>query len=120
MSEAAERIGIGVEELRRLVELGHHHSGRDGRFSSGDMRMGVARQSLVAAGVPLDGLGAAIRSGRVSLAFLDAPAFERFSALSGVTFAQFAARSGVPVQLLMLIREAAGSAGAAAGRHHPR
>ena len=62
-----------------------------------------------AAGIPLDGLGAAIRSGTVSLDFLDAPAFERFSALSDVTFAQFAERTGVPVELLMLIREAAGS-----------
>ena len=66
--------------------------------------------SLAAAGVPLDGLGAAIRSGKVSLDFLDAPAFERFSALGDVTFDQFADRAEVPVELLMLIREAAGSA----------
>ena len=66
-------------------------------------------RSLVGAGVPLDGLGAAIRAGSVSLAFLDEPAYERFSGFSGVTFAQAAERTGVPVQLLMLIREAAGS-----------
>ena len=108
MSQAADRAGMDVDELRRLVGLGIISPGTDGRFSSGDIRrMGVAR-SLLAAGVPPDGLGTAIQDGRVSLAFLDAPAFERFSALSGVTFAQFAARSGVPVQLLMLIREAAG------------
>ena len=65
--------------------------------------------SLTAAGIPLEGLGAAIRSGQVSLDFLDAPAFERFSALSGVTFAQMAERTGVSVQLLMFIREASGS-----------
>lgn len=35
--------------------------------------------------------------------------FERFSALSGVTFAQLGERTGVPVELLTLIREAAGS-----------
>ncbi len=50
-----------------------------------------------------------MRSGQVSLAFLDAPAFERFSALGGFTFAQLAERTGVPVELLMLIREATGS-----------
>ena len=37
------------------------------------------------------------------------PPIERFSALSGVTFAQLAERTGVPVELLMLIREATGS-----------
>ena len=50
-----------------------------------------------------------MRSGQISLDFLDDPVFERFSALSDVTFARFAERTGAPVQLLMLIREAAGS-----------
>jgi adenylate cyclase len=66
-------------------------------------------KSLLAAGIPQDGLGAAIRSGQVSLDFLDAPAFERFSALSGITFGHLAERTGVPVELLMRIREASGS-----------
>ena len=65
--------------------------------------------SLATAGIPLDGLGAAIQSGRVSLDFLDVPAYERFSALSDLTFAQLAERTDVPVELLMLIREATGS-----------
>jgi adenylate cyclase len=58
----------------------------------------------------LEGLGAAIRDGSVSLDFMDALAFERFSALSGRTFAQMADETGLPVELLMFIREAAGSA----------
>ncbi len=72
--------------------------------------------SLTAAGIPLDGLGEAIRSGQVSLDFLDAPAFERFSALSGDTFAEVAERTGVPVEMLLFIREAAGSVAAGPGR----
>jgi adenylate cyclase len=109
-TEAAQRAGIGPDELHNLVELGIVSPGADGRFTSGAIRrVGMAR-GLVAAGVPLDGLGAAMRSGQVSLDFLDEPSFERFSAYSGVTFAQFAERSGAPVELLMLIREAAGSA----------
>ena len=109
-AEAAERIGISVDELRRLVELGILKPDADDRCTSGDVRKASLVESLVAAGISLDGLGAAMRSGQVSLDFLDAPAFERFSAYSGVTFAQFAERTGAPVQLLMLIREAAGSA----------
>jgi len=108
-ADAAQRAGISPDELRRLVELGIVKPGADHRFTSGAVRrIGLVR-SLAAAGVPLDGLGAAIRSGQVSLDFLDEPAYERFSALSGVTFAELAERTGVPVQLLMLIREAAGS-----------
>ena len=107
---AAERAGISAEELGRLVELGIVAPDADGRFTSGAIRRIGMVGSLVAAGVPLDGLGAAMRSGMFSLDFLDAPAFERFSALSDVTFAQLGERTGVPVELLMQIREAAGSA----------
>jgi hypothetical protein len=108
-AEAAQRAGIGPDELGRLVELQIVNPGADGRFTSGAVRrMGLVR-GLVTAGVPFDGLGAAMRSGRFSLDFLDAPAFERFSALSDVTFAEFGERAGVPVELLLRIREAAGS-----------
>ncbi len=110
IAEAAGRAGVSVDELGRLVDLGIIGPGADDRFTSGDVRRVGMVRSLVTAGVPLDGLGAAIRSGQVSLDFLDEPAYERFSALSDVTFAQFAERTGAPVQLLMLIREAAGSA----------
>jgi adenylate cyclase len=109
IAEAAGRAGLTPDELDRLVGLGIVSPGADDRFTPGDVRRMGMVHSLVAAGIPLDGLGAAMRSGKVSLDFLDAPAFERFSAYSGVTFAGFAQRSGVPVELLMLIREAAGS-----------
>ncbi len=110
IDEAARRAGISADELARFVESGAISPEEVGRFTTADIRrMGMVR-SLVAAGVPLDGLGAAMRSGAVSLAFLDEPAYERFSAFGGSTFAEAAARTGVPIQLLMLIREAAGSA----------
>jgi adenylate cyclase len=110
LGEAAARAGVGADELRQLVALGIVSPGSDDRFTSGDVRRIILVHSLVAAGIPLDGLGGAMRSGKVSLGFLDAPAFERFSALSDVTFARFAERAETPVELLMLIREAAGSA----------
>ena len=109
IGEAAGRAGIDVDGLVRLVELGIVRPGADDRFTPGDVRRAGLVRSLVDAGVPLDGLGAAIREGTIALDFLDEPAYERFSAFSDVTFAGFAQRTGTPVQLLMLIREAAGS-----------
>jgi adenylate cyclase len=109
LTEAAGRAGISPDELRRLVELGIIAPDAQDRFTAGHVRRVGLVESLTAAGIPLDGLGAAIRGGQVSLDFLDEPAYQRFSALSGVTFAQLAERTGVPVQLLMLIREATGS-----------
>ena len=109
IGEAAGRAGLGVGDLARLVELGIVRPGADDRFTPGDVRRAGLVHSLTEAGVPLDGLGAAIREGTIALDFLDEPAYERFSAFSDVTFAGFAQRTGTPVQLLVLIREAAGS-----------
>ena len=109
LAEAAQRAGISADELRRLVKLGIIVPDAEDRFTAGHVRRVGLVAGLTAAGIPPDGLGAAIRSGQVSLDFLDEPVFERFSALSDVTFARFAERTGVPVQLLILIREAAGS-----------
>jgi len=109
LPEAAERAGLSIEELSRLVDLGIITPGAEDRCTPGDVRRAGLVENLAKAGIPLDGLGAAIRSGQVSLDFLDEPAYERFSALSALTFAQLAERTGVPVELLMLIREATGS-----------
>lgn len=114
-AEAAHRGGVSPHELRALVDLGIIGPRADERFTSADVRRVGMVRNLVAAGVPLEGLGAAIRSGQVSLAFLDAPAFERFSAFSGETFAQAAERAGLPIDLVLFIREAAGSAAPSPG-----
>jgi adenylate cyclase len=112
LAEAARRAGTSPDALRRLVELGILAPGADDRFTPGHLRRAGLVNALIAAGIPLDGLGAAIRTGQISLDFLDAPAFQRFSALSGATFAEVADRTGVPVELLLFIREAAGSVAA--------
>ena len=89
LAEAAERSGVSVEELRRLVRP-RDPDARRGRplHRPSMLRRAALVKGLADAGIPLDGLGAAIRSGKVSLDFLDAPAFERFSALGGDTFAE--------------------------------
>ena len=109
IAEAAQRAGLSVEDLGHLVDLGIVAADADGRFTAGDVRRAGLVETLATAGIPLDSLGAAMQGGQFSLDFLDDPAYERFSALSGLTFAQLAERTGVPVGLLMLIREATGS-----------
>ena len=84
LAEAAGRAAVSVDELDRLVELGIIEPDSEGRFTAGQVRRVGLVTSLVAAGIPLDDLGAATRSGRFSLDLLDAPAFERYSAYSDV------------------------------------
>ena len=108
-AEAAERAGVNVEELGRMVELGLFAPDPAGQFGAGEIRRAGLVSSITRSGIPLDGLAIAMRDGRLSLDFLDEPAYDRFSALSDVTFAGLAERTKVPVELLMLVREAAGS-----------
>jgi adenylate cyclase len=114
-TETAERAGIGVDELTSVVDLGIVRPGAGDRFTSGDVRRATLAQSLQSAGIPLEGMAAALQRGMVSLDFLDAPVYERFSALGDVTFQPFGDRAGVPVDLLLLVREASGSAPASPG-----
>lgn len=109
-AEAAERAGIGIDDLTALVDLGIVRPAQGDRFTSGDVRRAELVESLKAAGISREGLAEAIERGTVNLDFMDAPVYERFSALSDVTFQQHSDRTGVPINLLLLIREAAGSA----------
>jgi adenylate cyclase len=114
-TEAAERADIGIDELTLLVELGIVRPSAGDQFTAGDVRRAGLVKGLKAAGIPLDGLAAAMQRGTVSLDFMDDPVYDRFSAVGDVTFQQFSDRTGVPVQLLLIIREAAGSAPASPG-----
>jgi adenylate cyclase len=67
-------------------------------------------RSLEDAGIPLEGVAAAIQHGALSLEFLNAATYERFSALAAETFRQVSDRTGIPLELLMVIREAIGMA----------
>ena len=108
--EAADRAGVEPAYLVRLVGLGILGSDQPGRFSPGDVRRVVMVKSLEDAGIPLDGVAAAIERGALSLAFLDAAAYERFAAFAPETFRQVSERTGIPLELLMAVREAIGMA----------
>jgi adenylate cyclase len=109
-AEAAERAGISSEELGSLVELGILHNTEGDRYSSGDIRKAALIHSMTEAGLPLEGLAEIITSGAMSLEFMDSPAYDRFTAISDETYAQASQRTGTPVELLMLAREAVGGA----------
>ena len=108
--EAAQRAGIDVADLDRMVELRTIVPREGGRFTSGDVRKAGLLAGLQSAGLPIDAVAAEIHGGKLSLDFMDNPQFDHFSALSPDTFDELAARTGLPVDLLLVIREAIGSA----------
>jgi adenylate cyclase len=109
-SEGAQRAGVDEPYLDRLIGLGIIEQRPNDRLTAGDVRRAQLTRTLDRAGIPLDSLAALMRNGTVSMSFLDTPTYDRFAALSNETFASLAKRTGVPLDLLMVIREATGSA----------
>jgi adenylate cyclase len=108
--QVAQRAGVAPDYLDRLVELGILTPDAADTFSPGDVLRARWLQSLERAGVPLDGMAAAVQDGALSFSFMDATAFDRFAELSGTTFQQLSRRTGIPLELLLVVREAVGFA----------
>lgn len=109
-AEAARRAGVPTEYIDRLFELGGLVPQADGRLTLGDVRRCALVRTLERAGLPLDGIGQAVRDGVLSLAFMDAGSYDRFSTNTTSTFDEVSRRTGVPVELLLVVREAGGFA----------
>src|SRR5437870_7197496 len=92
--EVARRAGVDPGYVDRLVELGILGPGEDDAFSQGDVLRARWVHSLEAAGVPLEGMAAAIRDGTLSFSYLDASAFDRFAEISGTTFRELSRARG--------------------------
>ena len=104
--EAALRAGVALDLLERMVELGLIVP-REDRYTAGDVRKAGIVADFVASGLPLDGLAAEIHGGRLALDFIEN--LEIFSAVGPESFEQVASKSGIPVEVLMVIRETVGS-----------
>jgi adenylate cyclase len=110
IQDVAERAGVHPDYVGRLVELGILSPGQSGLLSQGDVRRVRLMQTLERAGVPLDGVGVAVRRGYLSLGFMDTAYYDRLAALTDVTFQGLSEKTGIPAELLMVIREAVGFA----------
>jgi adenylate cyclase len=108
--DVADRAGVDLGYVRRLVGLGVLGSSDDGTFSDGDARRARLYRGLERAGLPMDALVEALQRGELSFDFLDLPLYERFSGLSRRSFRELSLEEGIPVELLLIVREAIGFA----------
>jgi adenylate cyclase len=113
-AELADLAGVTEVEVERLVGLGVLVA-RDGPgpFLERDVpkvRLAVACER---AGLPMEGIVAAIAAGRLSFAFLEGTPFRRWAVRSGPTYRQVSQDSGIPLEELGAVLEAMGFARAA-------
>jgi adenylate cyclase len=110
-SGLADLAGVTEAEVQRLVELGILVA-RDGAgpFLEADVPKVRLATACEQAGLPLAGIAAAIRAGRLSFAFLEAAPYRQWAVRSGRTYRQVSQETGVPLELLGSFLEAIGFA----------
>ena len=108
--QVAERAGLEPSFVVRLCELGILIAPAVDEYTEGDVRRARIIHSLSAGGMPLEAIAEAIRRGDLELGFIDDPAYGLFTGLTDTTFGQLSEQSGIPLELLVAIREAMGSA----------
>jgi hypothetical protein len=107
----ADLAGVTEAEVQRLVQLGIL-TARDGAgpFLETDVQKVRLATACEQAGLPMAGIAAAIRAGRLSFAFLEAPVYRRWRVRSGRTYRQVSQDTGLPLELLGSALEAIGFA----------
>jgi adenylate cyclase len=112
--QAANGAGVDVAYVDELSAAGVLPPREDG-YTLGDVRRIRVMESLQEAGLPLAEMVAGFQQGILTLDFVDQPEYERMATLSNETFEQVSVRTGVPLSLLALIREATGLGAALPG-----
>jgi adenylate cyclase len=107
----ADLAGATEAEVVRLVELGVLVAREGaGPFRETDVpkvRLAVACEQ---AGLPMEGIAAAIRAGRLSFAFLEGSPFRRWAVRSTRTYRQVSQETGIPLDTLVAVLESMGFA----------
>jgi adenylate cyclase len=107
----ADLAGTTEAEVQRLVEHGILVArDGDGPFLAADVQKVRLATACEQAGLPMAGIAAAIRSGRLSFAFLEAAPYRRWAVRSARTYRQVSQEAGVPLELLGSFLEAIGFA----------
>jgi adenylate cyclase len=107
----ADLAGVTEAEVQRLVDLGILVArDRAGPFEAADAQKVRLASACEQAGLPMDGIAAAIRAGRLSFTFMEAAPYRRWAVRSARTYRQVSQETGVPLELLGSFLEAMGFA----------
>jgi adenylate cyclase len=108
--DVAERAGVEPDYVARLVDVGVLAPAADGTFTEGDVRRTRLYQGLERTGLPLEAIREALDAGELSFGWLDNPLYDLIAPLSQRSFRDVAAETGIPLELLRVLREAIGFA----------
>ena len=110
LDQVAEQAALEASFVARLSELGILKAAAADAYTEGDVRRARIIHSLAESGMPIEAIAEALRRGDIELGFIDDPAYRLFAGQTATTFGQLSEQTGVPLELLVAIREAMGSA----------
>jgi adenylate cyclase len=108
--EVAERAGVEGSFVTRLIDVGVLAPAADATFTEGDVRRTRLYQGLERTGLPLEAIREALDAGELSFGWLDNPLYGLIAPLSQRSFRDVATETGIPLELLRVLREAVGFA----------
>jgi adenylate cyclase len=108
--QLSERAGVDPSYVDRLVDFGALVPAHDDTFSEGDARRARLYRGLERSGLPIEAVLEALERRELSFGFLDHPVYDRFSALSQRSFREVSEQEAIPLELLLVVREAIGFA----------
>jgi len=107
----SERAAVPLAYVDHLVELGILALPEQGSFfSEGDLRRTRLVRGLEEGGLPLEGIATAVRNGDFSFRFLDLESWGWYGGFVGKTYGELSAETGVPLEMLQVVRESMGFA----------
>jgi adenylate cyclase len=110
-SALADLAGTTAAEVQRMVDLGILVTRDDaGPVRATDVQKVHIAAACERAGLPMEGIAAAIRAGRLTFAFLEASPYRRWAVRSTRTNRQVSQETGVPLDTLGGVLEAMGFA----------
>jgi adenylate cyclase len=108
-AELAERSGIAPERLNELVATGVLSS-REEPFEPADINRVRLAEALVSSGIALEDIRLAVEEGRLSFGFIGDLFPEPVDYVPGMTFGEFAAANGIPMDLIQQVHDRLGLA----------
>ncbi len=109
-SRLADLAGTTTEGVERLVDLGILITDSAGLLQTSDVQRVRLLAACERAGLPLHGIAAAVREGRLSLDFLEAAPYRRWATRSTWTYRQVSQDTGIPLDSLGGVLESMGFA----------
>ena len=108
-ADVADLSGLSPAVLDRVIEAGVIAPDAAGLLDRSSVLRATVLRLVTESGIPIEPIVEALQAGDLSLDFLADEAYDRFASYAGETFEEASDRTGLPIEVLGVVREATGA-----------